>query len=280
MTRQNYYKERKIREGKALEAEKILSWTRAQRTIQSKLGTRKLMTLMKEEEVDFQIGRDRYFDLLRAHKMLVEYDPVIKRTTNSYHTLPVFKNRLKELDVTGANQAWVSDLTYIRVARGFSYLFLISDAYSRKIVGYNLSNKMETADALVALNTATMDLQKDETPLHHSDRGCQYCSHEYTKELFSKGLSVSMTEENHCYENAKAERLNGILKQEYGLGGILPSFEVAQKVVQEAVYLYNERRPHLSLGMKKPNQIHNLSAKSFAAPGGAAKDRLKLNQNQ
>lgn len=224
---------------------------------------------MHEQGVPFVIGRDRLLNLLRDRDMLVRYDRVGKRTTNSYHTLPVFTNKVREQPARGPDEVWVCDLTYLRTLEGFCFLFLLSDQYSRKIVGYHLSRKMETADALEGLRKAAEDLPQDRRPTHHSDRGCQYCSHEYVQELSRLGLSVSMTEENHCYENAQAERLNGILKQEYGLGATLPSMKVAAQLVDQAVFLYNNLRPHRSLDLDYPVRVHRSGKILSAAPRGA-----------
>jgi putative transposase len=145
------------------------------------------------------------------------------RTTNSRHSLPVFTNLAKGLDLTGPNQLWVADITYIRSAEGYLYLSLITDGYSRKIVGSHLDNTLETEGCLRALDMALKSLPAGSHPVHHSDRGCQYASHLYVNRLRAHGLPVSMTEENHCYENAKAERVNGILKGEYEMDRVFAS---------------------------------------------------------
>jgi len=170
------------------------------------------------EKAGVRIGRDRFFEVLDEQGLLLERLPKAPRTTNSRHSLPVFRNLLADMEPTGPNQAWVSDITYIRTDEGFLYLSLITDDWSRKIVGYHAGDTLETEGCLRALERAVNELVDDLFPLHHSDRGSQYCSHLYTGKLREYGLGISMTEENHCYENAKAEWVNGILKQEYGLG--------------------------------------------------------------
>jgi putative transposase len=157
-------------------------------------------------------------------------------------------------------------LALLKTRTDFAYLFLLSDRYSRKIVGHHVSSKMESADALKALEKAVHDLPAKQQPIHHSDRGCQYCSHEYVGALRQRGLEVSMTEENHCYENAHAERVNGILKREYALGQVLPSLEAARKAVDQAVELYNTRRPHWSLNLNYPAKVHEKGIENFLSP--------------
>lgn len=269
MSRQNYYAQRRRRQARCFEQARILDWTRAQRASQPKLGTRKLHHLLKQGEQVPPIGRDRYFKLLRDNEMLVAYEPTGVRTTNSYHTLPVFTNQIRERPAQGPNEVWLCDLTYLRTAEGFSYLFLISDQYSRKIVGHHLSATMEAADALEALGQATRQLPGGCKPIHHSDRGCQYCCHDYLKSARRAGVELSMTERDHCAENAQAERVNGILKQEYALGGPLPGRTSTRRMVDQAVYLYNHHRPHLSLGMDFPARVHARALENRAAPRGA-----------
>jgi len=266
MSRQNYYKRRQQRQKQALKEEALLAWVKVERGLQSRLGGLKLHHRMKEQEVPFSVGRDRFFKFLKRKDLLISPEPSTPRTTNSYHCLPVFTNRVAQAKVDGPNQVWVSDLTYVDTREGFLYLFLISDLFSHKIVGHYLSESMQTKDALVALRKSCSDLPVDKRPIHHSDRGCQYCSHEYVNEVLAEGLSLSMTEENHCYENAQAERLNGILKQEYGLGGQLPSKRIAAELVEQAVSFYNTIRPHRSLKMDYPSRVHERAAPMGADP--------------
>lgn len=266
MSRQNYYRQRQRRQRWELQEEAVLAWTKEERQVQPKLGARKLLHRMKEQRCSFTLGRDRYLALLKKEDMLVSYEKSAPKTTNSYHRLPVFTNLLKRTEVSAPNQAWVCDLTYLKTRTDFAYLFLLSDRYSRKIVGHHVSAKMESADALEALAKAVRDLPREQQPIHHSDRGCQYCSHEYVEELKKRGLEISMTEDNHCYENAHAERVNGILKREYALGRVLPSLEAARKAADQAVELYNTRRPHWSLQLDYPAKVHEEGLKKFSSP--------------
>jgi transposase InsO family protein len=262
MSRQNYYKTHRKRQREKVDEGLIDKLVQAERAIQPRLGGRKLYFMLKSElEVaGVTIGRDRFFKVLRTNGLLLAPLPRSPRTTNSRHSLPVFRNKIRDIEVTGPNQIWVSDITYIRTGVNFLYLSLITDKYSRKIVGYHLGKTLETEECLKALEMALESKPGNARIIHHSDRGCQYCSHRYVGELKRNGFEISMTEENHCYENALAERVNGILKQEYWLGSTFRSIEQAYLAVAEAIYLYNVRRPHLSLDYKTPEQIHGRAA--------------------
>jgi transposase InsO family protein len=166
----------------------------------------------------------------------------------------VFRNLVAGRELSGPNQAWAADITYIQTDGGFLYLSLITDMWSRKIVGFNVGDSLATEGALSALAMAMVSLRCDEKPVHHSDRGCQYASHLYVGKLQEAGLHISMTETLHCYENALAERVNGILKQEYHIGCCFRNKNQAKTAVKQAVYLYNTRRPHMSLGYETPEK--------------------------
>jgi transposase InsO family protein len=198
--------------------------------------------------------------VLREQSLLLERLPCCPQTTNSRHSLPVFHHLVKDMVLTGPNQAWAGDITSIRTEEGFLYLSLIMDLWSRKIVGYYVGDTLETEGVLRALSMALSKLPDGAFPVHHSDRGSQYCSHLYVGELQAHALNISMTEEMHCYENANAERLNGIVKQEYGLGFSFRSKKQALYAVDEAVFLYNTRRPHVALNFETPEHMHRLAA--------------------
>ena len=168
----------------------------------------------------------------------------------------VYGNLLKDVCLSGPSEAIVSDITYIRTDEGFMYLSLIMDAYSRAIVGYDCSDSLEAEGTLRSLSMASHRLKDCSGVIHHSDRGIQYCSRAYVEKLKRLGFRISMTEVNHCYENSKAERLNGILKSEYGLGCRFLSKSDARRAVREAVMLYNYRRPHQALGYRCPMEVH------------------------
>jgi len=256
MTRQNYYKSRSLRQKREVACDVILTLVRDERKIQSKLGTRKLLVRINKTlaEKTVCIGRDRFFKLLRDNNLLIKRKRKYCVTTDSNHPFKVYWNLLYGANITGPNQAFVSDITYIRVGEKFSYLALVTDCYSRNIVGWHCNDTLESVGAQKALGKALKQLPAGYRIIHHSDRGCQYCCHEYIKML--KGHQISMTEKNHCYENAKAERVNGILKQEYGLDAVFRNKADVLKAVKEAIYLYNNLRPHQALGYRYPAQVH------------------------
>jgi transposase InsO family protein len=263
MTRQNYYKTRKSRERKAVDAEVVVELVKRERRQQPRLGVRKLHYKLSKEllRAGVEVGRDRMFEILRDQDMLLRPLPRRgPRTTNSRHSLPVFRNLIGGVETTGPNQVWVSDITYIRTAQGFEYLSLIMDLHSHKVVGFHCGDDLSTRGCLRALEEALQGLPEGSSPIHHSDRGCQYCSHDYVERLTERGISASMTEKNHCAENATAERLNGILKQEYGLGAQFRTRRQARAAVHQAVWLYNNHRPHMSLDLQTPIEVHNRAA--------------------
>ncbi len=258
MSRQSFYKGLKQRQSQRVDEDLIEELVKAERLIQPRLGGKKIYHMLTPKllAAGVKVGRDRFFGVLKSKGLLLERLPKAPRTTNSRHSLPVFTNLLADMVVTGFNQAWVSDITYIRTDEGFLYLSLITDDWSRKIVGYYAGDTLEAVECLMALSKAVKGLAEGYFPIHHSDRGCQYCSHRYTETLREYGLGISMTEENHCYENAKAERVNGILKQEYGLGGTFRTKKQAKESIDQAILLYNTRRPHLALNYKTPEEAH------------------------
>lgn len=221
-------------------------------------GVRKLKKSLKDDfdKANLKVGRDTLFNILRKHNMLTLRKKPSYRTTNSLHRFYKYKNSIKDLEVNRANQVWVSDITYIRTVKGFCYLALITDMYSRKIVGWDLSNSLELSGCVRALNKALYQAKGIEQLIHHSDRGIQYCSNVYTQILKRKNIGISMTEENHCYENALAERVNGILKDEFYLDQTFDSLTYAKRAAKNAIKLYNEMRLHLSLDYKTPNMVY------------------------
>jgi transposase InsO family protein len=262
MSPQNFYKSRKVRQRRQVDEQLVKRLVQSERAQHPRMGGLKLHSMLREDlkAEDVRLGRDRFFEVLRNQALLLEPLPKAPRTTNSAHSLPVFTNLVKDLELTGPNQVWVSDITYIRTREDFAYLSLITDKYSRKVVGYHLGQSLSAEDTLEALNMALRTLPEGVHPIHHSDRGCQYCSHEYVKRLKEQGLAISMTEEDHCAENALAERMNGILKQEYFLNYEFRTVAQARKAVDEAVHLYNTRRPHRSLKLRTPGEIHRVAA--------------------
>lgn len=259
MTRQNYYTRRRHRQRRQVDGELVAGLVRRERQQQPRLGGRKLYHRLKAElaEAGVRLGRDRFFEELRQRELLLK--PVraeYPRTTQSYHNLPVFRNRLKGLAVTQPHEAWVSDLTYLRTREGFLYLALITDRYSRKVVGAHVGDTLEAVGCVQALEAALAQLPTGAKPIHHSDQGSQYCCHEYIGRLEAHGIGISMTERNHCAENALAERMNGILKQEYGLGLEFATKADARRAVPQGIWLYNTQRPHTALGYRTPEDVH------------------------
>lgn len=258
MSRQNYYAARRLRQRRHVDEAMILELVKQERRMQPRLGGRKLRYLLQADmrEAGVSVGRDRFFELLAEHDLLVVRKPGAPHTTNSRHCLPVFHNLLAGMTLNAPNEAWVSDLTYIRTEEGFLYAALITDAYSRKIVGAHIGDSLEAEGCLLALDQALSELPEGKHPIHHSDRGCQYCCHEYVNRLQDRGLAISMTEVMHCYENAMAERVNGILKQEYEMDRTFRTKDQAKAAFLQAVYLYNHRRPHLKLNYNFPAIVH------------------------
>lgn len=222
------------------------------------MGGRKLYSLLKEQiaALGYQIGRDKFFDLLRDSGLLVERRRKYARTTQSFHRFWVHPNLLEQYRPARANEVWVCDITYVRFCSGFMYLFLLTDAYSRMIVGWELSEHLGVSAAITALTMALKQCRLTTGLIHHSDRGFQYCSPQYVSILQSRGIRISMAEAGNCYQNAMAERVNGILKAEYDLDNIFTSKTNIYKAVKQAIYLYNNLRPHWALGMKIPAHVH------------------------
>lgn len=228
------------------------------RRYQPRIGGKKLYHLLSNDlhKIDPVLGRDKFFDILRRKRLLVKRRKKYVYTTDSFHRFRVYKNALKHKLLNAPNQALVSDITYLRTRNGFVYLFLITDAYSRKITGWSLSNNLSIEGAVEALKMAIKHCGNAAGIIHHSDRGIQYCSKDYVSILKSYKMIISMTEENHCYENAMAERVNGILKDEFLLDSEFANKCIAIKAVKEAIETYNCRRPHWSLQLCTPEQIH------------------------
>lgn len=225
-----------------------------------RIGTRKLYYMLQEfyQEHNIKMGRDALHTLLRDNKLLVQPRKRYVQTTNSRHWMRKWPNLIQEVKVSEPEQVWVSDITYIRLQDEFNYLSLITDAYSRKIVGYYLHKSLSNHGTLEALRKALVSRSGINNGLiHHSDRGMQYCSNQYVNLLKSSNIKVSMTENGSPYENALAERVNGILKTEFGLGDIFKTRKQALESTEKSIEIYNNKRPHLSCGMLTPSQAHD-----------------------
>lgn len=257
-TRQGYYKALTI--AKKRDAEKMIIKEHVQdiRKDQPKVGCRKLVDHLRDD-YGISIGRDRFIELMRSLDLLIKRKRNYKRTTNSRHRFKKYVNLIKNIVLTKPNQVWASDITYLRLAKGFCYLSLITDMYSRKIVGYHVHHSLCIDGTLKALENALKEEIIDKSLIHHSDRGIQYCANDYIGLLKENNIQISMTEDSHVYENALAERVNGILKNEFLLNETLVNIQTDRRMVAQVIDVYNNKRLHNSLKNKTPNFVHNLN---------------------
>lgn len=253
------YKQQKTSALALLKAEAVKSLVDRERKLLPRVGTRKIYHMIKEElrEQGLRFGRDKLFDLMRFYDLQIKPRRHYTQTTNSKHWLRKWPNIIKDKAVIDQDQIWVSDITYIKTEEGNCYLNMITDAYSRKIMGYAIEDNMETESMIEALKMA---IGKKQNPLtetiHHSDRGLQYCSKEYVNTAQRNNIKLSMTEKGDPYENALAERMNRTIKEEFGIDRKMKSKEQAKQLVEESIFLYNQKRPHLALNMKTPDQVY------------------------
>lgn len=254
-SRQGYYKHGRLEEKRVEEEKKVLGAVLEIRKRQPRVGTRKLQRMLNSRGIE--VGRDKLLEMLRKKGWLISRRKKYVRTTQSRHRFRVYRNEVRSLLLSRAEQVFVSDITYVSTQDGFVYLSLITDAYSRRIMGYCLSESLSIEGSLKALVMALRNRKDKRVPLiHHSDRGIQYCSQAYVDLLKHNKVTISMTEDNHVYENALAERVNGILKEEFGLGETQVSYEVAKNFVDEAITIYNHERLHMALDYITPAQKH------------------------
>lgn len=257
-SRQSYYKFLMRKEKMSMDQEKLHKLVLPIRHLMPRLGGRKLYFMIQDSiaQAAIKIGRDRFFDWLRAHDLLIYPKRRYVHTTNSFHRFWVHDNLCHDLLVAGPNRLWVSDITYLRTKEGNCFLALITDAWSRKIVGYDVSDSLEFGGCMRAMQMALQTAGEIGELVHHSDRGVQYCSIPYTDLLKQKGVRISMAAKGNCYENALAERVNGILKDEFNLDEIFNTKEQAFKTVHQSIYIYNKHRPHWALNLKTPQVCH------------------------
>ncbi len=253
-SRQGYYKRLRYEVRRQKEDAGVLEAVKREREQLPRTGGRKLQHNLQSQGI--VVGRDRLLSLLRQNDMLITRKKNYRKTTNSNHGFQVYRNLAKSKELTGPNQVLVSDITYIHTLEGYCYLSLLMDLFSRKVMGYHLSRSLSVEGSLQALRRAIRSLKQTKGVIHHSDRGIQYCCKDYTKLLKRRKMQISMTEKDHVYENANAERLNGILKQELMLGGTFPSLSVAKAVVRNAIDLYNNKRLHTALNFRTPAEVH------------------------
>ena len=255
--RQVYYRKIKRYFNKQNKARLVVDMVLEIRQQMPKIGARKLYYLLGNDLKTLKIGRDKFIDILRANHLLIVPKRSYHITTNSHHRFRKYNNQLIDLEINRPEQVWVSDITYIGKREKPCYLSLITDAYSKKIVGYNVSDNLNTESSLVALRLAINQRKnKDLVLIHHSDRGLQYCANEYQKLLSKNRIKPSMTQNSDPYENAVAERINGILKQEFNIDKYNKNLPIMKQIIKETVDIYNGKRPHYSNHMLTPNQMH------------------------
>lgn len=257
-TRQAYYQRVNYNYKEQVKAEILLQLIHQERKLLPRLGGKKLLSNIQPGlPAELQIGRDAFFDFLREHNLLIRRKRYKVKTTFSNHWLRKYPNLIEGFTPTRPHHLWVSDITYVETTEGFVYLFLITDAYSRKIIGWCVADTLEAIHAMEALKMAMKQLPawvKD--VIHHSDRGVQYCSEKYVKMLKKRNIQISMTNNGDPLENAIAERVNGILKTEWLYDIKLQSKQKTVATINQIITIYNTHRPHLSLDMMTPNQAH------------------------
>ena len=260
LTRQSYYQS-KNRVEKVFIVKEILRYKIGDiRKDHKRLGGRKLFFKLETfmDEHNIKMGRDAFFDLLRDNKLLIKQRKRHHVTTNSNHWMKKYPHLIKDIEPIGPNHVWVSDITYWKTKGGHYYISFITDAYSRKIVGYHVADTMEAIESATALKMAIKTLKISAKGLiHHSDRGSQYCSSMYVNILKKEGIKISMTENGDPLENAIAERINGIIKGEYLFDYLIKTLLNAKEVLKSVVKLYNEDRPHSSIGNAVPSKVHS-----------------------
>jgi transposase InsO family protein len=260
VTRQAFYEARSLDSKTSIAHMIILTLVKELRDCIPLLGTRKLLyQLTPQLDIHgIKMGRDQLFDLLRFHGLLIRRRRRIVKTTNSHHWLKKYPNLIKELVVSAAEQLWVSDITYIRTLQGFNYLSLITDAYSRKIMGYALYETLEALGPVDALIMAVNERQVNSPYklIHHSDRGVQYCSAEYVDILIKNEIAISMTQTGSPYENALAERVNGTIKNDFFPKRVYQNHKEAKKAISKIIQVYNQKRPHASVDYLTPAEAH------------------------
>lgn len=259
VSRQAYYKGQKLIDKKREQKAFLLSRVKDIRKRHSRLGTLKLRNELREEikKCGRGYGKHKFFDLLRENDLLLKRHRRYCITTNSNHPFYKHTNQLAAVSITAPDQAWVSDITYLRTRDKFVYLSLVTDVYSRKILGWNVDVSLAVEGAIGAMKMAVHNSSGTKGVIHHSDRGIQYCCYAYNELAEKNGIKMSMGEAGNCYDNAIAERVNGILKEEYLLDSEFINKDHAEKAVKEAVYLYNYERPHWSLNLRKPAEAYN-----------------------
>ncbi len=255
--RQVYYRRIKRKINKEAKAIEVVSMINQVRKTMPRLGGKKSYHILMDDLKSMKIGRDKLFDILRANHLLIQPKRRYHVTTNSHHHFRKHQNQILDLEINRPDQVWVSDITYIGKREKPCYLSIVTDAYSKKIMGYYVADNMNTESSVKALNMAIKQRKNNKMPLiHHSDRGLQYCANDYQNTLIKNGILPSMPQNSDPYENAVAERINGILKQEFMIDKYNLDLKMMKQIVKESVNIYNELRPHYSNYMLTPNKMH------------------------
>jgi len=269
VSRQVYYRSLWSRQKRRDKAEQVVVMVKSIRRDMPRIGFRKLYYLLYESLKKLKVGRDKFLSILKANHMLIKPKRNYRVTTDSHHRFRKHKNLIENMPLRQPEQVWVSDITYIGGRDRNCYLALVTDAYSKKIMGYDVSGSLATGGSLRALNMAIKQRQYKNKLIHHSDRGLQYCSNDYQTVLKKKKIIPSMTESYDPYANAIAERVNGILKQEFLLEDYQVDIKTMILLVEDAVRIYNTKRPHWSCYMKTPEQMHkqrNIKIRTYKKP--------------
>ncbi len=252
-----YYRSKKSENKGKQTASIVVEKVQQVRMRMSELGTRKLYEKLYDELRELGVGRDRLFTIMKANHMQILPKRQYHITTNSHHRFRKHRNLVENLTINRPEQLWVSDITYIGNRKNPMYLSLVTDAYSKKIMGFNVSNSLHAQGAVKALKQALKNRRyHNEQLIHHSDRGLQYCCDDYQKTLTNSNLMCSMTEKYDPYQNAIAERVNGILKQEFIKGILVKDVSLMSKLIEQSINIYNHERPHYSCYMKTPEFMH------------------------
>lgn len=255
--RQVYYRTIKRTKHKQQTATQVVEMIKKVRMRMPRIGTRKLYHLLYDELKELGVGRDRLFAIMKANHLQIVPKRQYHITTDSHHRFRKHKNLVDGLIIERPEQVWVSDITYIGNRQNPMYLSLTTDAYSKKIMGFNVSKSLNASGAITAMKQAIKNRKYPEKQLiHHSDRGLQYCCDEYQQLLINSKITCSMTESYDPYQNAVAERVNGILKHEFILGITTSDLELMENLIDESIDIYNNERPHWSCWMKTPASMH------------------------
>jgi transposase InsO family protein len=278
ISKQAYYQRIKSNTKKEMQAIKIKELIAEHRKDQTQLGIKKLYLDIQEDlkKNEIKLGRDGLFSFARTNDLLIPKTKLYHITTDSKHGYYKSPNLIKDILPTKAEQALVTDITYIKIQEDHAYLALVTDLYSKKIMGYSLADNMKVPMVKEALKMAIKNcIHKRETIIHHSDRGIQYCCDTYANFAKSQGFIMSTTEKYDPYENAVAERINGILKYEFGMNKNIPSIEIAKKMITQSVTIYNTKRRHYSLKMQTPNFAHTQQQHDYISYKTGSDKRIK-----